>query len=117
MRVSVDISLQPANEIATIAGDSVEEEVLEVSEIDKQDAALEPGSNRGIYRYRPKHDRVAVLETQSYGARTSEGNQPNYLRCESFVKTTYAQFHPCFLPVFPLQSPDSAQKTHVKSKR
>ena len=43
MRVSVDISLQPANEIAAIAGDSVEEKVLEVSEIDKQDATLEPG--------------------------------------------------------------------------
>ena len=43
MRVSVDISLQPANEIAAIAGDSVEEKVLEVSEIDKQDAVLEPG--------------------------------------------------------------------------
>jgi len=67
--------------------------------------------------YRPKHDRVAVLETQSHGARTSKGNQPDNLRCESFVKTTYAQFHPCFLLVFPLQSPDSAQKTHTKSKR
>ena len=44
MRVSVDISLQPANEIAAIAGDSVEEKVLEVSEIDKQDATLEPES-------------------------------------------------------------------------
>ena len=43
MRVSVDISLQPANEIAAIAGDSVEEKVLEVSEIEEQDAALEPG--------------------------------------------------------------------------
>jgi len=78
---------------------------------------LSQGPNRSIYRYRPKHDRIAVLETQSHGARTSEGNQPNYLRCESFVKTTYAQLYPCFLPVFLLQSPDSAQKTHAKSKR
>ena len=42
MRVSVDISLQPANEIAAIAVDSVEEGVLEVSELEEQDAALEP---------------------------------------------------------------------------
>jgi len=79
----VGISLQPANEIVAIANDSVEEEVLEVFGLEEQDAALEPGSNRGIYRYRPKHDRVAVLETQSHGARTSEGNQPNHLRCEN----------------------------------
>ena len=50
MRVSVDISLQPANEIAAIAGDSVEEKVLEVSGIDKQDAALELGS-QPKYKY------------------------------------------------------------------
>ena len=41
----------------------------------------------------------------------------NHLRSESVVKTTYAQFHTCFLLVFPLQSPDSAQKTHTESKR
>ena len=40
----VGIYLQPANEIATIAGYSIEEEVLEVSEGDKQDMVLEPGS-------------------------------------------------------------------------
>jgi len=50
MRVSVDISLQPANEIAAIAGDSVEEKVLEISEIDKQDAALESES-QPKYKY------------------------------------------------------------------
>ena len=35
---------QPADEIAAIAGDSVEEEVLEVSGIVEQDAALELGA-------------------------------------------------------------------------
>ena len=44
MRVSVCISLQPANEITAIAVDSAEEEVLEVSELEEQDADLEPGS-------------------------------------------------------------------------
>jgi len=42
--VSVSIYLQPANEISAIADDSVEKEVFEVSEIEEQDAALEPGS-------------------------------------------------------------------------
>ena len=41
----------------------------------------------------------------------------NHLRSESFVKTTYTQFHTCFLFVFPLQSTDGAQKTHTESKR
>ena len=54
MRVSVDISLQPANEIAAIAGDSVEEKVLEVSKIDKQDAALEPGFQPKYLSLSPK---------------------------------------------------------------
>ena len=54
MRVSVDISLQPANEIAAIAGDSVEEKVLEVSGIDKQDVALEPGSQPKYLSLSPK---------------------------------------------------------------
>jgi len=62
---------------------------------------LSLGPNRSIYRL--KYDRVTVLETQSYGARTSEGNQPNHLRCESVVKTTYAQFHSCFPLVISLQ--------------
>ena len=38
----VSIFFQPANEIAAIADDSVEKEVLEVSDIEEQDAALEP---------------------------------------------------------------------------
>ena len=95
MRVSVDISLQPANEIAAIAGDSVEEKVLEVSEIDKQDAVLEPGSQPKyfslcrpfrVYPYPDGFRTIGnrtndtgdfnVLETQSHRARTSEENQP-----------------------------------------
>ena len=44
MRVLVSIFFQPADEIAAIAGDSVEEEVLEVSGIVEQDAALELGA-------------------------------------------------------------------------
>ena len=43
MRVLVSIFFQPADEIAAIAGDSVEE-VLEVSGIVEQDAALELGA-------------------------------------------------------------------------
>jgi len=38
------LEYQPANEIAAIAVDSIEEEVLEVPELGEQDAALEPGS-------------------------------------------------------------------------
>ena len=40
----IGVPFQPANKIAAIAVDSVEEEVLEVSEIEEQDAALEPWS-------------------------------------------------------------------------
>ena len=40
----IGVPFQPADEIAAIAVDSVEEGVLEVSEIEEQDAALEPWS-------------------------------------------------------------------------
>ena len=177
MRVSVCISLQPANEITAIEVDSAEEEVLEVSELGEQDAALEPGSQPKYFSlcrpFRVYPDGFRTIgnrtnDTGDFNARSGflrpccrlylrkGGMQPdnsavlddqilktfqfiaqtatrllrlklnsmkhaslkkiNHFGCESFAKTTYAQFHPCFLLVFPLQSPDSAQKTHTKSK-
>ena len=53
MRVLVSIFFQPADEIAAIAGDSVEE-VLEVSGIVEQDAALEPGPQPKYLSLSPK---------------------------------------------------------------
>ena len=54
MRVLVSIFFQPADEIAAIAGDSVEEEILEVSGIVEQDAALEPGPQPKYLSLSPK---------------------------------------------------------------
>jgi len=58
---------------------------------------LSQGRNRGIYR--PKHDRVTVLETQSHGARTSEGNQPPTIFGVKIVRKNY------LCSVSPLLSP------------